>query len=401
MNAHQLNRLSVSQLRKQARETLGSKTWIASARKGTLIQTLLHHAETGQVLDHLPPDLSQPAGQATNGNGSAEHDLADMIRQIAGGAVNESKVRDIVTEALNTAGTIKAVVSDAQLQAAIEGRLQDLPPQVIKFTDTGNSVDVTGEHMMMPRLLKHGSRLTRTWIAGPAGSFKTSACERAAEVMGMQLFLAIPCATPYDVVGYKDAQGNVHDTPVSRFVRAECDACLTIDEIDGWGPLAQLAVNTILANGVAVLPDGQHDLTHGGKYRKWIVATANTWGLGADAEYVGRSKLDAAFLNRFDAKLYWGYDEALEERIAVAKAKGANDAISTEDAKRIVAKVFKARRYLQAKGIRLIVSPRQTFAAAIALADGDTEDQIFDEIILGAAKDAQRMDVKHHCGIGA
>ncbi len=42
-----------------------------------------------------------------------------------------------------------------------------------------------------------------------------------------------------------------------------------------------------------------------------IIAAANTWGMGATSEYVGRMRLDGATLDRF-VPLYWGYDESLE-----------------------------------------------------------------------------------------
>ena len=43
-----------------------------------------------------------------------------------------------------------------------------------------------------------------------------------------------------------------------------------------------------------------------------IIAAANTWGKGADLEYVGRTALDAATLDRFD-NIFFDYDRKLEE----------------------------------------------------------------------------------------
>jgi cobaltochelatase CobS len=77
-------------------------------------------------------------------------------------------------------------------------------------------------------------------------------------------------------------------------------------------PGALLAFNAALANGVAAFPDGsikRHPETV-------IIAAANTWGFGGDANYIGRAKLDAAFLDRF-VTLAWGYDEDLERTIAL------------------------------------------------------------------------------------
>ena len=43
-----------------------------------------------------------------------------------------------------------------------------------------------------------------------------------------------------------------------------------------------------------------------------IIAAANTWGKGADLQYVGRNALDAATLDRFD-NIFFDYDRKLEE----------------------------------------------------------------------------------------
>ena len=45
-----------------------------------------------------------------------------------------------------------------------------------------------------------------------------------------------------------------------------------------------------------------------------LVAAGNTYGTGADAQYVGRNELDAATLDRF-VVVRWNYDQELESRI--------------------------------------------------------------------------------------
>jgi hypothetical protein len=76
--------------------------------------------------------------------------------------------------------------------------------------------------------------------------------------------------------------------------------------------VALLTVNPHLANGVATFPDGQI------KRHKdcLIICTANTWGNGANADYCGATKLDAAFMSRFPARLSWNIDKAFEMSIA-------------------------------------------------------------------------------------
>jgi hypothetical protein len=86
-----------------------------------------------------------------------------------------------------------------------------------------------------------------------------------------------------------------------------------------------------------------------------IIAAANTNGQGATAELVGRMKQDAAFLDRF-VFMNWLLDEDLEKHIA------QNDAW--------VDYVQRIRRAVEAKGIKVMVTPRASFFGAQLLASG-------------------------------
>jgi cobaltochelatase CobS len=100
---------------------------------------------------------------------------------------------------------------------------------------------------------------------------------------------------PHEMLGFIDAAGNYHRTPFRDAY--EHGGIYTFDEVDRSDPVALLAVNPHLANGVATFPDGQI------KRHKdcLIICTANTWGNGANADYCGATKLDAAFMSRFPA----------------------------------------------------------------------------------------------------
>src|SRR5665213_1628561 len=87
-----------------------------------------------------------------------------------------------------------------------------------------------------------------------------------------------------------------------------------------------------------------------------VIASANTWGHGASDNYVGRLKLDGAFLDRFAAKLTWNVDEKLELALA-----GNADWV-----KRVQA----IRGHVAAKGLRVLVTPRASIFGARMLAAG-------------------------------
>jgi len=85
----------------------------------------------------------------------------------------------------------------------------------------------------------------------------------------------------YEVKGYMDANGNYVE---SSFVKCFRDGGLMLfDEIDGSNPQALVALNASLENEQSDFPCGivkRHK-----NFR--IIACANTFGKGADREYVG------------------------------------------------------------------------------------------------------------------
>jgi cobaltochelatase CobS len=346
-------------------------TWIASAKKQDLISYLVDGFVTDQ--GH-PREKPQPVDEPVSEDGDA---ITRLITQVAEKAAVKA-ARETETKAKVDLDQIKRMVEDAVCEF----------PAVKIELPSGEVQDVRGEHPLYTRLLTYLGAGIRTWVAGPAGSGKTTAAERAADSLKLAVFIQTPCATPYDVLGYKDAHGNVVETEFSRWCRYDGAALLILDEVDGWLAPAQLAANAALANGWAVLPEGRIKV-HGNGHLKPVVATANTWGLGANAEYNGRTKLDAAFRNRFDAKLWWGYDNAFEVRLAVAHApEDKRDAV-----KALVERIQRIRKNIENRGIRVVVSPRQSIACAKLLSMGQAEDDLLSEVILAELDESQRQEV--------
>ena len=110
----------------------------------------------------------------------------------------------------------------------------------------------------------------------------------------------------FKLTGFIDAGGNYRET---EFYKAFKNGGLFfLDEIDNSDPSALIVINSALANGYMAFPHetiDRHQDFH-------IIAAANTWGKGADLQYVGRNALDAATLDRFD-NIFFDYDRKLEE----------------------------------------------------------------------------------------
>jgi MoxR-like ATPase len=171
-------------------------------------------------------------------------------------------------------------------------------------------------------------------------------------------------------VGFKDANGTYHETPLRKaFGRP---AIYLFDEIDSSDNSPLLCLAGALANGGFEFPDcfvERHP-------DSIIIAAGNTWGNGATAEFVGRNRLDGAIKSRFPVRISWGYDEALERDISgnvqwARRVQGAR------------AKAIKA-------GIKVTIDPRMTQAGAAIIAAGMTPDEAAELTYLAELTPEQR-----------
>ena len=79
----------------------------------------------------------------------------------------------------------------------------------------------------------------------------------------------------------------------------------------------QLFVNEALSNGLLHLPHNRSQPLVKVHEDTVFICAANTWGSGPDREYVGRARLDTAFLDRFcHGKVFIDYDKNLERALS-------------------------------------------------------------------------------------
>lgn len=163
------------------------------------------------------------------------------------------------------------------------------------------------------------------WLVGPAGTGKSTAGEQLAQTLryttgprkGEPLDFHYQGAIdqPYLLLGYADAHGNVVRTPMRE--AWEHGGVLMLDELDASSESATLAINGPLANGYCYFPvePGQPAIKVMRHADCIVLGTANTNGLGADATYAGRNRLDGAFLSRFPTKIDWQPDAKVERTL--------------------------------------------------------------------------------------
>jgi MoxR-like ATPase len=256
---------------------------------------------------------------------------------------NVEKVASDLAKLLANAGG-----KDDELRAKVEKIEQDIADlrgnQVkdlhIQIEDRPK-VDAGKVHKSFEDLLIVAQCRQHAFLTGAAGSFKTSSAEKVAEVLELEHSAVSVCAqtTASTLLGYMNAVGDYVGTEFRK--RYEHGGVFILDEIDNGNANVLAVLNSALANGSCAFPDGMVK-----RHEDFIlVATANTYGTGANAQYVGRNALDAATLDRFNT-IQWDYDEDLEYSIC-----------PTEWCKHVQL----IRKAVANLGIKTVISPRATF----------------------------------------
>lgn len=209
-------------------------------------------------------------------------------------------------------------------------------------------------HKLTEQIAKVCNLGVHQMLVGPAGGGKTTCCEKVAEILNIKFYpMSVgPQTTKSDLLGFIDAAGNYHTTPLRDSF--ENGGLLLLDEVDAANAGVLTIINSLLANGYCSFPDGIKKRHEGFR----CICACNTYGRGADREYVGRNQLDAATLDRF-AVVDFDYDEEMERAIA-----GNNTWVE---------KVQRYRKRAFELKMRVVISPRASIFGARLLAEGMKE----------------------------
>jgi len=222
------------------------------------------------------------------------------------------------------------------------------------------------KHKSLEKLITLCANRLPVLMVGMAGTGKTHAAEQVAEGLGLNFYaISVGAQTSKsDIMGYMHANGGYVETLFRKAY--EHGGVFLVDEIDAGNSNVLVQINAALSNTYCAFPDKMVK-----KHDDFVfVASANTFGFGANRLYVGRNQLDAATLDRFTV-LVWEIDEKLEENLIANNTKWL--------------KVVRACREQVAKEeIRTLVTPRATIRGAKLLESGMEFSEALDLAILNS-----------------
>ena len=237
--------------------------------------------------------------------------------------------------------------------------------------------DLGTQHFQFEKLSKYVQTKNNIFLVGSAGSGKTTAARNIAKALNIKFYFTGAINSEYKLTGFIDAQGRIVNTEFRKAY--ENGGLFLFDEIDASFPQAILAFNAALANNYMDFPDRKV------KRHKdfYCIAAANTFGTGADRQYVGRNQLDAATLDRF-ITLNWEIDETLEHELA-KNYEWVNY-------------VQKARKAASKIGERHIISPRASMQGADLLRIGIDRKEVEKDVVWKGLDASRIQMIKNNMG---
>lgn len=249
-------------------------------------------------------------------------------------------------------------VSDSRIDAMLAS-IESLAAEVSTLKGQLNPVPPMPKvhHEMLGEIILDITVRQHVLMVGPAGTGKSTIAKQAADSVNLRYFeLSLnPQMTATALTGYMTADG----TYVGTLFREafENGGVFHFDEFDNGHPSTLATTNAALAGDRMAFPDGMVF-----RHADFVcVASANTFGRGADRQYVGRQQIDAATLDRFVVEEIL-IDEALETLVATGFGYAHTD--------EVIRYVRALRANAEAFRMPVIVSPRATYGMCVLLKAG-------------------------------
>ena len=362
---------------------------IETAIKRNLSEIHYSPSPSGQTVmsvPSVPPVIAQPTVSAGSVDGVIESIVNNAVKVAFGNynsGVDVHQVRSIVSqnveqyaEVLNTSWT----TNFDGFKHEVTKQIDNLRPQVTNITVANKpTVQIQGVlHNRFTDILHTVGAGVHAYLVGSAGTGKSTIGKQVADSLNVPFASkSVSGQTPESaLVGYMAGGGNYVGTEFRRIF--EFGGVFLLDEVDNGNPNVLNVLNSALANDSMAFADGMVS-----RHKDFVaIATANTYGNGATAEYVGRNPIDKAFLNRF-ATIDIDIDENVED--AMLKSVG----LSLDVSRLWITAIRKARTNVFANNLRVIVSPRNTLNGAKQISAGMAPAKAFATQITAGLKPEQ------------
>jgi hypothetical protein len=312
----------------------------------------------------MPPTTTAPPAPIFKSPVQRAEQAAEAVAHGQGGDVNAA-----VTMLVQALASMQRQSIDADGVRAIVKPMIDAidQPKVLQFIvpNRPESQHIDNAHTLLPKAVTLAQVLGLCWLCGPAGSGKTTIAEQVAKAMSLP-FGSLSCTAGMSeghLTGRPTIQGGYIP---ARFVELyETGGVFLFDEFDAADPNTALVVNSALANGYLSVPY-RTEKQRADRHKDFVcIIATNTWGNGADPQYLGRSGLDLATRDRFAAaKILVGYDQSLEKRIL------ANDKLHTQ--------LMVIRKNIDTHKLRRILSTRAIAQMSALIRSGITAGDALD-----------------------
>jgi cobaltochelatase CobS len=289
-------------------------------------------------------------------------EITSILRRLLEGAelsVDETEVRRLVQNELAKSGAVQ--------------RFEVQRPDHTVRTLPGKP------HAKFARALRLAAARRNVLLVGPAGCGKTHLAAQVAEALGLP-FACISCSA-----GMSEGQllGRLVPTGAGghfEYLRSDFVKCyeeggvFLFDEIDAADSNTLLVLNAALANGHLALPN-RPDKPSAIKHPDFVcIAAANTFGTGADRQYVGRNQLDESTLDRFRiGQIELDYDPDIEAALCPDET--------------LRSRLLGLRQKVRESRVRRVVSMRFLRDAYVMLQAGDTIEDIDEALFAGWTRD--------------
>jgi MoxR-like ATPase len=308
--------------------------------------------------------LPETAPRAPRSAPSAQSQMdSDTLRQLV-----QQQVADELAE--------RELVERDQVTALVAKELaKERPSITINVPERKHVVKIAGNrcHKAFQKVLTKVQAGVPVLLVGPAGSGKTFLAAQVAEALGLPFtFNSMSEGTKEsDLLGrtLPDEKGNWSYQPAPFVSTYTKGGVHLLDEIDAADPNLLVQINAAIANGKLSIPF-RNDPTPLPRHKDSVIlAAANTFGTGANRQYVGRNQLDAATLNRFTmGTVEINYDTDLESEIVKAVLGGE----ITPDGESLLRWAWTTRDRINAASLRRLMSSRNIEDGAKLLRVGES-----------------------------